>query len=417
MPKPLEGVNFGVYGISHDKASACTYYRTQVPLRSFYDLGLANYYIGSKDDMVEDKHVAMLSADIVQLFSLGGAGVAGTIESIKQMRAGWNNDHTERIYPPTLVFDIDDNIDYVHPFNEAFVRLGTRDYSGKLLKPGDALTTTFAKDGSVIPIWEDKKTIRNGEEFDIERNHKNNAQLHRIARRCDGVTVPSPALAAYYRDFHKCSNVYVYPNSIIPQDYPVAKLQPHEGVRILWQGGGSHMIDWFPLKDAIREICLKYPQVTFVIWGTSFKWVMESIPEHQLEFWDWVDYNAYKSTRMLIDADISLCPLVENVFNKCKSGIKFYEACMPHAPEATLAANVAPYSDEIISGETGMLYDSPRDFVEKLSGLIENVEMRRKVAENGKKWVMDNRYYKTTAPGLMDFYKEIRAGKQVALEA
>ena len=417
MPRPLDNVNFGCFGLAHEKPSACTYYRIQVPFRGLYDLGLSNFHIGTKEDVTEEKHLAMLSADIVQMFSIAGPGLTTTIETIKGMNAGWNNDKTERIYPPSLVFDIDDNVDYVHPFNEAFVRLGTRDYSGRLLKKGDVLTTTFEKDGSVLTLWEDEKTIRNGELFDIERNLRTNAELHSTARRCDGVTVPSPALAAYYRDVIKCNNVYVYPNSVVPQDYPQRELAPHKGIRILWQGGGSHMVDWFPLKDAIREICQKYPQVTFVIMGTSFRWVMESIPEHQLEFWDWVPYDAYKSTRMLLDADISLCPLTDNVFNRCKSAIKWYEACMPFKPEATLAANAAPYSDEITHGETGMLYNDPKDFVTKLSALIESEELRRKVAEGGRDWVLRERNYKTTAPGLMEFYQELRARKAIALEA
>src|SRR6185503_3492877 len=377
MPRALEGVNFGVYGIEHQKPSACTYYRTKVPFRSFYDLGLANYIIGEREDVTEEKHLAMLSADIVQLFSLGGSGTAATIESIKQMRPGWNNDHTERIYPPTLIFDVDDNIDFVHPFNEAFVRLGTRDYAGRIMKKGDVLTTTFEKDGTIIPLWEDQKTIRNNEMFDIERNLKSNAELHRIARRCDGVTVPSPALARYYREELKCSNVYIYPNSIIPQDYPQPRLQPHEGVRILWQGGGSHMIDWFPLRDAVRAVALKYPQAKFVIWGTAFKWIHDNIPEDQFEFIDWLPYDAYKTMRTIVDCDINLCPLASNIFNQCKSGIKWYESTMPEKPEATLAANVAPYSDEIVDGETGLLYNNPQEFAEKLGALIEDVSLRK----------------------------------------
>jgi glycosyltransferase involved in cell wall biosynthesis len=416
MPRPIDA-NFGCYGMAHEKPSACTYYRTQVPFRALYDLGLSNYHIGAKDDNNEEKHLAMLSADIVQFFSVAGPGLTTTLETIKGMSPGWNNTKTERIYPPSLVFDIDDNVDYVHPFNEAFVRLGTRDYSGRLLKKGDILTTTFEKDGTTLTLWEDQKTQWNNEIFDVERNLRSNAELHATARRCDAVTVPSPALAAYYRDVHKCNNVYVYPNSIIPQDYPQPKLAPHEGVRILWQGGGSHMVDWFPLRDAMREVCLKHSQVTMVVMGTSFKWVMSNVPENQMEFHDWVPYDAYKTYRTILDCDINLCPLVDNVFNRGKSAIKFYEACMPTIPEATLAANCAPYSDEIIDGQTGLLYHDPKDFVDKLSALIENVEMRKNLAYSGREWVIANRDYKKTALPLFEFYKELRARKAIALEA
>jgi glycosyltransferase involved in cell wall biosynthesis len=418
MPRPLENVNFGIFGVDHTKKSACTYYRVQVPLRALYDLGLSNHYIGEKEDATEDKHIAMLTADIVLLFSMFGSGLENTIETIKGMKPGWNNTKTERIYPPSMVFDVDDNFDYVHPFNEAFIRLGTRDYSGRMLKKGDILTTTFEKDGTIVPLWEDEKTRRGPDLFDIERNLRTNIEIHRTAKRCDGVTVPSPTLARYLRETHNYSNVYVYPNSIIPEDYPQPKLMPHEGVRILWQGGGSHMIDWFPLRDALREVSLKYPQVKWVIWGSAFKWIHDNIPEKQLEYVEWVPYEAYKVQRTIMDCDISLCPLKGNDrFNESKSGIKFYEACMPAEPEVTLASNAVPYSDEITDGETGLLYNDPKEFVEKLGILIENAELRKKLAHAGREWVLTHRHYKTTAPGLMEFYKEIRARKTIALEA
>lgn len=417
MPKPLENVNFGIYGMEHEKPSACIYYRVHVPLRALYDLGLANYYIGEKTDATENKHLAMLSSDITLFFSSFGPGLTTTIETIKSMKAGWNNDKTERIYPPSLIYDTDDNIDYVHPFNEAFIRLGTRDYSGKVLKKGDCLTTTFQKDGTVVPLWEDQKTTRNNEIFDIERNLKTNVEIHRTAQRCDAVTVPSPGLAKYLKEVHNYNNVYVYPNSIIPEDYPQPRLAPHEGVRILWQGGGSHMIDWFPLREAIRTVALKYPQAKFVIWGTAYKWVMDSIPEHQFEYHEWQPYDAYRAHRTIMDADISLCPLVKNQFNSSKSSIKFFESCMPTVPEAVLAANTAPYSEDIIDGETGLLYNDPKDFVDKLGVLIERADLRKKLGEAGKEWVIQNRHYLKTAPGLFEFYSEIRQRKKLVLEA
>lgn len=418
MAKPLENVDFAIFGIEHDKASACVYYRVQVPLRAMYDLGLANSYLGQKADMTEEKHIAMLTSDICLLFSMFGPGLTTTIETIKNMKAGWNNDKTQRIYPPSLVFDLDDNTDYVHPFNEAFIRLGTRDYSGRLLKKGDVLTTTFEKDGTVIPLWEDRRTERNGEIFDIERNLKTNAEIHRTARRCDGVTVTGLALARYLKEAHNYSNVYVYPNSIVPEDYPQVRLMPHEGVRILWQGGGSHMIDWFPLRDAVREVALKYPQAKFVTWGTQFRWIHDNIPPEQLEFVDWVDYNAYKTQRMIMDCDINLCPLKSNdKFNESKSCIKWYEGCMPFKPEATLAANAGPYAEEMTDGEDSLLYNDPKDFAVKLGILIEDAELRQRLGENGKKKVLATRHYHKTAPGLFEFYKDLRARKMVALEA
>jgi glycosyltransferase involved in cell wall biosynthesis len=131
---------------------------------------------------------------------------------------------------------------------------------------------------------------------------------------------------------------------------------------------------------------------------------------------DWVPYPTYKAHRVLADADINLCPLIDNQFNRSKSCIKFYEGSILEVPEATLAGNCRPYSEEIVDGENGLLYSDPAEFVTKLSALIENAELRRDLARRAKAWVLENRHYEKTIPGLFEFYQHLRAKKKVLLE-
>ena len=408
--------DFAVFSTAAGEASGCTYYRVQVPLRGLFKLGLANSFIDNGRLDPEKVATAMLSSDVYLMFATGGIHANARIEMIRNMNAGHSDDGGQILYPPSVVFDLDDNLDWVHPFNSTFVHLGTRAYDGTILTPGDSLTTTLA-DGTEVVIWQDGKPGPEGTLFQVEENHKRVAGVHNTARRADGVTVPSPYLAKYYKEVHKCTSVHVFPNSIFPEDYPKVALRPHDGIRILWQGGGSHMIDWFPLREAVKTICLKYPQVKFIVWGTAYKWIHGNIPEDQLELHDWVPYDAYKPMRILMDADINLCPLVDNEFNRSKSAIKWYEGLLGEHPEPVLAGNCGPYAEEIIDGKTGLLYSTPEEFVEKLSVLIENEAKRKELGENAYKWVMENRHYEKTIPGLFEFYGELRARKKLALEA
>jgi spore maturation protein CgeB len=68
-------------------------------------------------------------------------------------------------------------------------------------------------------------------------------------------------------------------------------------------------------------------------------------------------------------------------------------------------------------GEDSLLYNDPKEFAEKLGILIENAELRKTLGEAGKKRVLETRHYLKTAPGLFEFYKELRARKMIALEA
>ena len=177
------------------------------------------------------------------------------------------------------------------------------------------------------------------------------------------------------------------------------------------------MVDWYPLRDAVREVCLKYPQVKFLIWGAAYKWIHDNIPEDQIELHDWVPYEAYRPMRILMDADINICPLADNEFNRSKSAIKWYEGLMGERPEPCLAGNAGPYREEIQDGETGLLYSTPEEFVQKLSILIENIELRERLGQAARDWVLANRHVNVTVPKLFEYYQELRARKTLALTA
>ncbi len=80
---------------------------------------------------------------------------------------------------------------------------------------------------------------------------------------------------------------------------------------------------------------------------------------------------------------------------------------MPN-PEATLAQNTEPYQ-EIEDGVTGLLYNTPAEFVEKLSLLIEDAQLRKRLGGAANEWVLNNRQPQHTTPGLYEFYEDTRA--------
>jgi glycosyltransferase involved in cell wall biosynthesis len=389
------------------KKSAFDYYRLEVPMRGLIDLDLANAFKNEEKTPIDLAYQCTLGSDISVFHYMCHAGSLNLFETVRDMRPNKSNGTV--IYPPVIVYDLDDNIDFIHPYNPAYVTYGVRDYpKGDLLSPGDYIETIL-ESGERVKAWEDGVTRKGIDIWDIARNLHTLKKVHDLCRAAHGVTVASPKHASYMRDVIKQPNVHVFPNTIIPGDYDDFQLAPHDGVRILWQGGHSHLIDWYPLREAVKEVVDKYPNVTWVIFGQEFEWINSVIPKEKREHYPWVDYAAYKLKRGLLRADINLCPLADTPFNWCKSAIKWYEASVSAInPEATLAANVSPYKDEIVDGETGLLYSTPKEFVQKLSQLIENAELRKKLGHAAHKWVMENRTIEQTIPPLLEFYKELR---------
>jgi glycosyltransferase involved in cell wall biosynthesis len=401
---------WGIYAPSfRHRTGACEYYRIDLPLRGLKEHRPVEYWIdrGEHPDLGRK---LMLHADFVLNYNLAESLWGGMIEAIRDMKPAMNDG--KFMIPPTLVFDVDDNNEFTHPFNTSYCSYGVRVWpNGKLLEPGDNVTFQWP-DGKRATLWEDKVTqTADGNTFDIARNRKWIDSQHATARLSHGVTVSSLALKKFYEDVLDCKYVYFFPNTMVEEDYTFVNLAPRTdgSIRVLWQGGDSHIGDWFQLGEALTIIAAKYPQVKFVIWGAKFPYITDAMPREQLEFHPWVDYGGYKIKRHILDCDINLAPLFPNVFNRCKSGIKWYEASLGPHPEVTLAQRTQPYSLEMTDGVDGLLFSTPEEFIEKLSVLIENAELRRTLAENARTWVRQNRSMKATIPGLAQFYEELRS--------
>ena len=403
--KPLK-VDFGVLAFGNFKtASAQKYYRVGVPLSTMYDLGLANVYAVQGEQDADLLPKLMCNSDVVQVWG-------GVDENALQIATLWKEakpiqQNGKFIAPPLFIMDMDDAIEHVYPFNQVFSHYGIRDWDGRILSPGDSITWP-KPDGTTLTLWEDKKTKGwEGQVFDIERNLKTIGRHYDIARAASGVTVTTPALKELF-EYQGCENVYVFPNSVIPKDHRYPNFPDRASVRLLWEGGGSHMDSWFTIRRPFVDFMKRHPEVTFVVFGNVFPWMTAEIPESQLEVHGWVDYAAYKQYRGTLDADINLCPLFDHPFTRAKSAIRWYEASLGPKPEATLAANVGPYK-EIEHGKTGLLYNTPEEFVEQLEGLVRNTDLRRDLGAGAKDWVLANRTAETTVPGLVEFYKELKA--------
>lgn len=78
--------------------------------------------------------------------------------------------------------------------------------------------------------------------------------------------------------------------------------------------------------------------------------------------------------------DVSLSPLKNSTFNKCKSELKVVEAGFTRT--AIIASNVTPYKEVIKHGETGILCSSPKEWKEAVEGMTLN-----------KAWTLGNNLY------------------------
>ena len=117
-----------------------------------------------------------------------------------------------------------------------------------------------------------------------------------------------------------------------------------------------------------------------------------------------VSYEEYQAA--IRRSDIALLPLRDTQLNRGKSDLKFIECA---ANGAVVLASPLIYSDVIVEGETGFIYRSEKEFVDKLGMLIENGEKRREVAAAAYRYVRHNRLMSQHYEERLAWYRECLA--------
>ena len=380
--------------------SASSYYRHQIPVRVGEKLNrvdLISEGMWPLDiNKAEWQHelIQCMTLDAVLNYSSLSVGVMGMIDMLKAHRKKGNQ-------TPAFMYDLDDNTHFVNPINPAFGKLGTRYPDGTLLKPGGKIEIDFP-DGSTEVLWADGK-----EGFDIQENLDRIGRINHILKNVDGVTASTNRLADYFKRKLKLKNVYVFPNSIIEEDWPTVKHHQHAGtVRVLWQGANAHYADWFEIKQGLERCVKKFPEITWVVWGSVYPWIHKVIPSDKLEIHKWVPYEAYRYKLATIDFDFALAPLVPNKFNEGKSSIKWYEAAMMNRP--CIMRNTPPYSDEAVHEENCLMYTNNDEFVDCVEKMVRFPKMRKRLADNAKSWILEKRNALDTVPPYLDWIEQTK---------
>ena len=152
-----------------------------------------------------------------------------------------------------------------------------------------------------------------------------------------------------------------------------------------FSGSISHNENFELIKPAIKQLLKKYSNVQLHIVGILD--ISEDMKpfENQIVTHDYVDWD--KLPALISEVDINLAPLVDSIFNRAKSEIKWIEAALVKVP--TVASKIGAFSDVVIDGETGLLATDDQWF-DKLEALVLSPDLRQKLAESAYRAVLEN---------------------------
>lgn len=156
----------------------------------------------------------------------------------------------------------------------------------------------------------------------------------------DNIVVSTDFLKKMLSERYNVWNVQVQPNLVSKSMWDRNRKENEKPV-ILYSGAPQHYKNPSILQNGQRIIQEKGDWtdawIQFILEGVKndkFKFVcMAQIPYflepiiEKIEYIPWNSCDLYVNTVKNVNADISIAPLQENIFNKCKSDLRFLEAC------------------------------------------------------------------------------------------
>lgn len=195
--------------------------------------------------------------------------------------------------------------------------------------------------------------------YKIWLEHNVAARMIEACRNADMVFVTNEQLYNVYKEFNK--NVLIIPNAVPFNDQIVQKRDTYvQKLRFIYVAGASHYHDLKLLKglfDRLRSDGDFKRKASFTFCGhdgsdTAKK--MESICKIKdayirrplLPLTDYMDHYQH--------GDISIAPLVDTFYNRCKSNLKYIEAASMRMP--FMCSEVLPYMNIVGCKNTGDWY-------------------------------------------------------------
>jgi glycosyltransferase involved in cell wall biosynthesis len=215
-----------------------------------------------------------------------------------------------------------------------------------------------------------------------------------LVQEVDWLTVSTEPLKTILEPLNP--KIVVLPNIVNPDEWRFER-KKHDKLRIGWVWSPTHIPDIPVVEEALRKIYKKY-DVEIVIFGRENN--LFDFPTTNIKG---VKHSEYPKLFREAGIDISICPLKDNDFNRCKSNIKWLESTLAGA--AVVASDVHPYSSSIKDGKTGYIAKGTNQWVKKLSWLIESKEKRDEMVKNARKEVLDNY---TSNKKWLQFYESIK---------
>ena len=221
--------------------------------------------------------------------------------------------------------------------------------------------------------------------------------FRRTVKSADLVIAGNSYLADRARRYNQ--NVQILPTGINVDDYQMATDKKNDGKIILvWIGSKSTLKYLGQIGKALEEVGQRYPQAVLRIICDEFL-DLTHIPVEK-KIWSLESQSVELAT-----SDIGLSPLPDNRFTRGKCGFKILQYAAASLP--TVSSPVGVNCDYVQDGVTGYHAVDHKQWVDKISRLIDNPQIVKSMGQNARREVEKNFDIKILGKRLCEMVKDV----------
>lgn len=273
-------------------------------------------------------------------------------------------------------------------------------------------------DSDLLPVLEERRasgriTVFEANDYydDIQSWNPLAARWYDRALQCsfrqgltltDAIQTSTPELARRWR-LRTSHSIAAFPNQLA--DVPALEPVPVRPLTIGWGGSPGHFADWYHLAPRLQAWLEAHPDVHLAVMNSEFaKDFIRLNPTryHYRPFGNLAEYLAF-----LRGVDIGLAPLLPSDYNRCRSDVKFleYASC----GVTGIYADLEPYRDTVVDGETGLLYGTQDELFAALDRLAGDTALRHRIRQQAYDHVAEHRRLEQHIQTRLDFYQQVSA--------
>jgi glycosyltransferase involved in cell wall biosynthesis len=278
-----------------------------------------------------------------------------------------------------------DDFNYIFIQREAFMT-GSTYFEKKFAKSKAKLIFDF--DDS---IWLEDKNEANSKLAFLKKPAKTAEIIH----HCDTIVAGNNFLADYGRQYNK--NVVIIPTTIDTDLYQPRPVVDSSKIVIGWSGSFTTIKHFESAIEALTEIKTKYGEMV------SFKVIGDAKYTYQPLGITGQQWQSKTEVEDLQEIDIGIMPLPNIDWARGKCGLKGLQYMGLAIP--TIMSPVGVNKEIIEDGVNGFLAETPDEWIDKLSLLIESPELRMNLGNAGRETVVKHYSVNANKQKYLDLFR------------